>query len=72
MKRTFLSHILYQIYARNNESLGSFFRAEFAKIAITSLAVRVGSTSRIRATTPETNGVADEVPPKLGLMSPAS
>ena len=57
-------------FVDHEECTGLFFRAEFARMAITSRAVRVGSTSRMSAATPETSGVAEEVPPKSRAISP--
>src|SRR5688572_28778877 len=43
----------------------SFWRAVLARMCLTSRHVRFGLASSISAITPETSGVADDVPPKL-------
>src|SRR4051794_36966428 len=43
--------------------VGSFFRAVRTRMFSTSRTVRLGLASSIRAITPDTSGVADEVPP---------
>ena len=45
-------------------SVGSFFRAVLARMCCTSRQPRVGLASSMSATTPETSGVEDDVPPK--------
>ena len=53
-----------------DESLASFFLEEWTRMFWISLQVRLGFASRTRAMTPETKGVALEVPPKSCVTSP--
>ena len=59
-------------FSAHDESFWSFFRALSTRMCCTSLHVRPGLASSMRAMIPETSGVALEVPPKVSVVLPSS